>query len=104
MKKRMVCKLIKDKCSMGNLTSVDKYNIPVLFTKKQVEYLNLDSHQTCYLKGYITRKNGREKYSSNLCYRNKNMFPEPVRGPIVLGYGAHFGLDLFVPADDKEQG
>jgi CRISPR-associated protein Csb2 len=25
-------------------------------------------------------------------------FPEPVRGPIALGYGAHFGLGLFVPA------
>jgi len=24
-------------------------------------------------------------------------FPEPVRGPIVLGYGAHFGLGLFRP-------
>lgn len=26
-------------------------------------------------------------------------FPEPVSGPIALGYGAHFGLGLFVPAD-----
>lgn len=25
-------------------------------------------------------------------------FPEPVTGPIALGYGAHFGLGLFVPA------
>lgn len=24
-------------------------------------------------------------------------FPEPVRGPIALGYGAHFGLGLFAP-------
>lgn len=24
-------------------------------------------------------------------------FPEPVRGPIALGYGCHFGLGLFVP-------
>lgn len=26
-------------------------------------------------------------------------FPEPVEGPIALGYGAHFGLGLLVPAD-----
>lgn len=26
-------------------------------------------------------------------------FPEPVRGPLALGYGAHFGLGLFVPVD-----
>ena len=25
-------------------------------------------------------------------------FPEPVSGPLSLGYGAHFGLGLFVPA------
>lgn len=27
-------------------------------------------------------------------------FPRPVRGPIALGYGAHFGLGLFVPERD----
>jgi CRISPR-associated protein Csb2 len=25
-------------------------------------------------------------------------FPNPVSGPIAVGYGAHFGLGLFVPA------
>lgn len=29
------------------------------------------------------------------------VFPEPVQGPIALGYGAHFGLGLFVPVDDR---
>lgn len=24
-------------------------------------------------------------------------FPEPRQGPFALGYGAHFGLGLFVP-------
>jgi CRISPR-associated protein Csb2 len=28
----------------------------------------------------------------------KLTFAEPVRGPLALGYGAHFGLGLFVPA------
>lgn len=27
-------------------------------------------------------------------------FREPVRGPVLLGYGSHFGLGAFVPADD----
>ena len=26
-------------------------------------------------------------------------FPQPVSGPIALGYGAHFGLGLFVPVE-----
>jgi CRISPR-associated protein Csb2 len=25
-------------------------------------------------------------------------FAEPISGPLALGYGAHFGLGLFVPA------
>jgi CRISPR-associated protein Csb2 len=25
-------------------------------------------------------------------------FPEPVRGPVALGFGCHFGLGLFLPA------
>jgi len=29
------------------------------------------------------------------------VFPEPVKGPIALGYGAHFGLGLFVPAEEQ---
>jgi len=28
-------------------------------------------------------------------------FPEPVPGPIALGHSSHFGLGLFVPADDQ---
>ncbi len=28
------------------------------------------------------------------------VFPTPVRGPICLGYGSHFGLGLFVPRTD----
>jgi CRISPR-associated protein Csb2 len=30
-------------------------------------------------------------------------FAEPTSGPIALGYGSHFGLGLFVPADAVEQ-
>jgi CRISPR-associated protein Csb2 len=29
------------------------------------------------------------------------VFKQPVRGPIALGHGAHFGLGLFVPAGDE---
>jgi hypothetical protein len=30
-------------------------------------------------------------------------FPAPVKGSLTLGYGAHFGLGLFVPADETGQ-
>lgn len=28
-------------------------------------------------------------------------FPEPISGPLALGYGSHFGLGLFVPMDGE---
>jgi CRISPR-associated protein Csb2 len=28
-------------------------------------------------------------------------FPRPVAGPIAVGYGAHFGLGVFVPPIDR---
>lgn len=31
-------------------------------------------------------------------------FAEPVAGPVSLGYGAHFGLGLFLPASDDTKG
>jgi CRISPR-associated protein Csb2 len=31
-------------------------------------------------------------------------FPEPVRGPLAFGYGAHFGLGLFLPVLGAERG
>ena len=30
-------------------------------------------------------------------------FAEPISGPLAFGYGAHFGLGLFVPAGDERQ-
>ncbi len=44
------------------------------------------------------RKHGGGTRSSSRGFGFRLVFPEPVRGPIALGYGAHFGLGLFVPA------
>jgi CRISPR-associated protein Csb2 len=30
-------------------------------------------------------------------------FPEPVSGPIAVGFGCHFGLGLFLPVDMEGQ-
>ena len=31
-------------------------------------------------------------------------FAEPVTGPITLGFGAHLGLGLFLPAEARDSG
>ncbi|NJK31189.1 MAG: type I-U CRISPR-associated protein Cas5/Cas6 [Deltaproteobacteria bacterium] len=43
------------------------------------------------------RKKGRNRPPGRRGFGFRLTFAEPVRGPIALGYGAHFGLGLFKP-------
>ena len=43
------------------------------------------------------RQTGKGKRSSDRGFGFKVTFSEPIAGPVVVGYGAHFGLGLFVP-------
>ncbi|HRI16140.1 MAG TPA: type I-U CRISPR-associated protein Csb2, partial [Verrucomicrobiota bacterium] len=43
--------------------------------------------------------NGRRGHDSGAAFVIE--FPEPVSGPIAVGYGAHFSLGLFVPIDSR---
>ncbi len=49
------------------------------------------------------RTNGSGTKSTNLGFGFKIEFPKSVRGPISVGYGAHLGLGLFVPDNEKEK-
>jgi CRISPR-associated protein Csb2 len=56
----------------------------------------LGSKRTAWLEFRRGRKDDPEK-ERRLGYGFRITFPEPVSGPIALGYGCHFGLGLFVP-------
>lgn len=43
------------------------------------------------------RNEGEGRRATGSGYGFRIEFPRPVRGPIVVGYGAHFGLGVFVP-------
>ncbi len=45
----------------------------------------------------LRSRQGGGARSSNLGYGFRVVFEQPVRGPLALGYGAHFGLGMFVP-------
>ncbi|MEW4529964.1 type I-U CRISPR-associated protein Csb2 [Maioricimonas sp. JC845] len=53
--------------------------------------------QTTWLKFRRVRNKGNGARSTGLGYGFKLTFPEPVQGPIALGYGCHYGLGTFVP-------
>jgi CRISPR-associated protein Csb2 len=64
-----------------------------------VPHLGLGSARIPWLKFQRTRKIGGGARAGERGYGFRITFCRPVEGPIALGYGAHFGLGLFVPAD-----
>jgi CRISPR-associated protein Csb2 len=67
-----------------------------------VEHLNkrgieIGGHFTACLKFNAKRHNGEGNKANVFPAVIKIEFSEPVRGPICIGYGAHYGLGLFLP-------
>lgn len=60
------------------------------------------SRNLCSLQFQTIRKNGEGRRGNDSGNAFKITFPKPVSGPIALGYGAHFGLGLFVPEKSDE--
>lgn len=57
----------------------------------------LGGKPTGWLQFKTVRNVGAGARTANRGYGFRLRFAAPVRGPIVVGYGAHFGLGLFVP-------
>jgi CRISPR-associated protein Csb2 len=55
----------------------------------------LGNHKTRWLE--FIRGRRKDPEVKRLGYGFRITFPTPVKGPIALGYGSHFGLGLFVP-------
>lgn len=66
-----------------------------------IDSTDLGGHSTRWLHFRRDRKDGEGAKSTNMGFGFRLVFPEPVKGPIALGYGAHFGLGCFVALDDE---
>lgn len=62
---------------------------------------NLAGRETRWLEFMRERRNGDGKRSTNIGYGFLLRFDKAVRGPIAVGYGAHFGLGLFIPVTEE---
>ena len=72
--------------------------LPAPISVEPVSSTDLAGHETRWLKFRRDRNHGDgRRAASGYGYGFRIKFPEPVQGPIALGYGAHFGLGLFVP-------
>lgn len=50
----------------------------------------------------LSRDGGRGRRAGSRGYGFRIEFYEPVQGPLAIGYGAHFGMGLFVPEDEGQ--
>lgn len=67
---------------------------------KQVEAIDstdLDGKQVRWLEFKTIRHRGGGSRGANRGFGFRVVFPRPVRGPIAVGYAAHFGMGLFLP-------
>ncbi len=64
-----------------------------------IPHLTLGAGRIRWLEFQRTRKHGDGVRAGERSYGFRITFPDSVDGPIALGYGAHFGLGLFIPAE-----
>ena len=70
-----------------------------LATPQVVIELISESSQRGFLRWVVRRKQDRPQPPATTPWAVTLTFPEPLRGPLTLGYGSHFGLGLFRAAD-----
>lgn len=71
---------------------------PALSSVEPISSTDLAGHETRWLSFRRERNRGNGRRAGNgFGYGFRIRFLEAVRGPIALGYGAHFGLGLFIP-------
>jgi CRISPR-associated protein Csb2 len=75
---------------------------PLLQTQQRGTYLG--GQFTSWLKFRRERLAGDGRQAGSLGFGFVLRFPEPIRGPLALGYGCHFGLGQFVPWDRDAPG
>ena len=76
---------------------------PVLVEQAQVQLLpHIQVHDARRrpLQFHRFRSRGRESTTDAHGALLRLRFPEPVTGPVALGYGCHFGLGLFAASED----
>lgn len=73
---------------------------PVPLKIETIPALPIGGRRIRWLEFQRTRKHGDGRHAAgNSGYGFRITFPSEVTGPIALGYGAHFGLGLFVPEE-----
>jgi CRISPR-associated protein Csb2 len=77
-------------------------NLPVIASIEPIAGTLLGKTQNEWSSFRLSRDGGRGRRAGSRGYGFRIEFSEPVQGPLAVGYGAHFGMGLFVPEDDRK--
>lgn len=72
-------------------------SLPSLVSAEPVSRCILKGTSTSWAAFRIWRSRGKRTDTPGIAVGYKLRFSDPVRGPVVMGYGSHFGLGLFLP-------
>lgn len=76
-------------------------HLPEIRSVEPIAYTALGKMQTGWSGFRLSRDKGRGRRAGSRGYGFRIEFSEPVQGPVAVGYGAHFGMGLFVPEEEK---
>jgi CRISPR-associated protein Csb2 len=74
--------------------------LPDPVSVEPVSGIELAGKKVSWWEFHKERSFGDGRRAGNLGYGFRIEFPEPVQGPIAVGYGAHFGLGVFMPLQE----
>mgnify|MGYP003428794747 FL=1 len=67
-----------------------------------LDYAKISGKKVRWLEFRRFRNRGGGQLADSRGFGFEIVFAEPVRGPIALGYGCHFGLGQFVAVEDLQ--
>jgi len=82
---------------------LEERGFPVPESIERIKYTDLAGKHTYWLNFRTNRKTGNGSKGPSPPTGFRIRFREEVNGPIAVGYGAHFGLGLFVPAEKENK-
>lgn len=75
---------------------------PAPVNLEELREIRINSQRLRPLEFQTERQHGNGRRAHQPATAFEIRFPEPVSGPIALGYGAHFGLGLFYPVTEND--
>ncbi|MDD2835916.1 MAG: hypothetical protein PHY05_07175 [Methanothrix sp.] len=76
-------------------------NLPEIASVEPIAGALMGKKQIGWSSFRLSRDRGRGRRAGSRGYGFQIEFSDPVKRPLAVGYGAHFSMGLFVPADEE---